>query len=484
MPIAAERKLLGYGEGFYGPPHSWEDRHYIVDVLASEGLNAYVYAPKNDPYHRDRWREPYPVEELDQFRHLKQKAESQGVSFCFSISPMGMVFSSEDDFALLQEKIRPFLDMGISDMAVLFDDVPEVLLVQDEGKFKSLGQAHGATGAKIFEFISVHGARLAIAPTEYTGNYITPYLQDLAAELPSEVPIAWTGLYVLSPEITAEQVAEREASLQHPILVWDNFPVNDGPMGVWCHLGPWQGRDWRLIQSAAGLFVNGMQQARASMVGLRQLGQLIRDKEDYDPMSAWVRACLETGRGAPEAFRIVAEQMSDSVCQPIPSPTLWNLLDELEIASDEHVDDLRSRIVSELERQSKALAEVRKCLEDKSLLKELDPWLDQMGRNLTAMYTLAKAWEAAKPERSSGIMTPQHMFSVIAAILQRTQPGGTGKVVHGASLGFRAVVETVGDGWRVHPGAIVENRSAVDRFFALVLKRVCRDRDSEIQGTD
>lgn len=478
MAIAQDEKLLGYGEGFYGRPHSWEDRYHIVEVLASEGLNAYVYAPKNDPYHRDRWRDPYPEEQLANFRQLKEKAESQGVSFCFCISPLGMTFSSDEDFAALQGKIRPFLDMGISDMAILFDDVPELLPAADEGRFRSLGQAHGVTVAKVFEKVAAEGVRLAVAPTEYTGDHISPYLEDLASELPPEVAIAWTGLFVLSPEITAEQVAERQKTLKHPIVVWDNFPVNDGPMGVWCHLGPWKGRDWSLIEAAAGLFQDGMEQARASMVALRQLGQLVREKEAYDPYKAWERACSETGRGAAEAFAIVAEQMSDSVCQPTPAPTLWSLMDELEAASADQLDEVRSRIVSELERQSKALAEVRRSLQDKRLLEELSPWLDQMGRNLTAMYALAKAWEAARPEESGGILSSQQMFGMIAAILQRTQPGGPGKAVHGAYMGFRAVVETVSGGWRIDPRAIVMGQSALDRLFSLVLQRVCHPRDA------
>ncbi len=465
-------KLLGYGEGFYGRPHSWEDREHIFDVLASEGLNAYVYAPKNDPYHRDKWRDPYPEEELERFRRLISKGESIGVTFCFCISPLGMTFSSDEEYSKLRAKVQPFVEMGLKEMALLFDDVPEELSPGDVGKFKNLGEAHGATAARLFEELAAHGIRMAVAPTEYTGLHLSPYLRDLAAELPDDVAVAWTGRYVLCPSITAEEVEQRARSLEHPILLWDNFPVNDGPMGIWCHLGPWQGRDWRLIEASAGLFVNGMEQGRASMVGLRQLGELVRKRENFDPASAWRRACLETGKGAPEAFYVVAEQMAESVCHPRPSPSLAALLDELEQAPDGQLPELRTRMLELLDRHSRALAEVRRSLEDKSLLAELEPWLDEMGRCLTAMTTLVRAWDLARPEEKQGVLTSSEMFAVIAAILARSQPGGSGKAVYGTTAGFRAVVETVDRGWRIAPEAFVRGTSQVDRLFAVVLQKI------------
>jgi hyaluronoglucosaminidase len=475
VTVLGDEKLIGYGEGFYGRPHTWEDRHHIIEVLASEGLNAYVYAPKNDPFHRDRWRDPYPAEELEHFRRASEMAQAAGVSFCFCIAPLGMTFSSEEEFETLVEKVRPFSEMGLRDMAVLFDDVPEELSPADRGAFRTLGQAHGVITARLFEKLSADGVRLAVAPTEYTGLHRSPYLDDLASELPAEVVIAWTGRYVLSPSITAEDVKERSSSLGHPILVWDNFPVNDGPMGIWCHLGPWMGRDWRLLEAAAGLFLNGMEQARASMVGLRQLGELVRRRETFDPMQAWKRACSETGTGAEDAFFVIAEQMADSMCHPTPSPTLSAILDEVEAASTEELPGLRRRVVEDLERQSKALSEVRKSLRDKLLLEELAPWLEEMGRNLTAMTTLARAWDLARPEESHGVLSSSEMFGIIAGILTRTQPGGTGKAVHGAASGFRAVVATVDGGWQISPEAFVHGQSVVDRLFRVVMDRICSE---------
>ena len=60
----------GVVEGFYGRPWSWRKRHHLLATLAADGMTAYLYAPKNDPLHRDRWREPYPAADLDRFAAL------------------------------------------------------------------------------------------------------------------------------------------------------------------------------------------------------------------------------------------------------------------------------------------------------------------------------------------------------------------------------------------------------------------------------
>ena len=59
--------MRGIIEGFYGRPWTWEERRHVGGVLAAAGMDTYVYAPKDDPLHRERWREPYPDAELRAF---------------------------------------------------------------------------------------------------------------------------------------------------------------------------------------------------------------------------------------------------------------------------------------------------------------------------------------------------------------------------------------------------------------------------------
>ena len=58
--FAASIPLRGVVEGFYGKPWTQEQRVDMMAFCEAHGLNAYIYAPKDDPYHREKWREPYP----------------------------------------------------------------------------------------------------------------------------------------------------------------------------------------------------------------------------------------------------------------------------------------------------------------------------------------------------------------------------------------------------------------------------------------
>ena len=60
----------GYIEGFYGP--TWENgkRLSVMKLMASYGMNTFFYAPKDDIYHREKWRDLYPENELTQLKNL------------------------------------------------------------------------------------------------------------------------------------------------------------------------------------------------------------------------------------------------------------------------------------------------------------------------------------------------------------------------------------------------------------------------------
>ena len=45
-------------EGFYGNPWSHQDRLNQIEFYGKSKLNTYIYAPKDDVYHREKWRDP------------------------------------------------------------------------------------------------------------------------------------------------------------------------------------------------------------------------------------------------------------------------------------------------------------------------------------------------------------------------------------------------------------------------------------------
>ena len=47
-----QRPESGVVEGFYGRPWTEAERRMMLHFLGEHGMNLYVYAPKDDPYHR------------------------------------------------------------------------------------------------------------------------------------------------------------------------------------------------------------------------------------------------------------------------------------------------------------------------------------------------------------------------------------------------------------------------------------------------
>ena len=54
--------VRGYIEGYYGRLLSWPERHDLLGTMHNLGMNAYLYAPKEDACHRIRWRQDWDQE--------------------------------------------------------------------------------------------------------------------------------------------------------------------------------------------------------------------------------------------------------------------------------------------------------------------------------------------------------------------------------------------------------------------------------------
>lgn len=98
-------RYRGIIEGFYGKPWEHQERLDMFEFMQANNLNAYIYAPKQDLYHRELWREPYKEEQLQLFKELIEKAGSCGINFTFAISPgLSLVYSSEEELETLIRK--------------------------------------------------------------------------------------------------------------------------------------------------------------------------------------------------------------------------------------------------------------------------------------------------------------------------------------------------------------------------------------------
>lgn len=271
--------MRGIIEGFYGPPWTWKERHDVAETLAAEGMDVYVHAPKDDPYHRDRWREPYPTEELEEFARF---ADAGHLRLGVTVAP-GLTMDTEDatERALLLAKVQQLTSTGARVVGLLLDD-----LEPSPGS----GRRHARLTTWLREALPAD-VELFMVPLHYTGCGPAPYLEELSADLPDEVAVGWTGRHVVNPTITAADArARREALAGRAPLLWDNTPVNDAVMWRSLFTGPLRGREPALLDEVSGYLANPMPQARASLPALRSAAAWCRGG---DPRAAWAAALGE-----------------------------------------------------------------------------------------------------------------------------------------------------------------------------------------------
>ena len=63
---AENTPMFGVIEGFYGDPWSHAERLACIDAMAGWGANAYVWAPKSEPRHRNAWADEFTAQEVEQ----------------------------------------------------------------------------------------------------------------------------------------------------------------------------------------------------------------------------------------------------------------------------------------------------------------------------------------------------------------------------------------------------------------------------------
>ncbi|MFI1393676.1 beta-N-acetylglucosaminidase domain-containing protein [Streptomyces sp. NPDC020681] len=402
----------GVVEGFYGPPWSHRQRLADLDWFGRHKMNFYVYTPKDDPYLRAEWRKPYPAADLARIGELVRRARANHVEFGHVLSPgLSVCYSKPSEADALTAKFESLWALGVRSFVVAFDDIDYQRWNCDEdreifgtGPAAAAGAQAHLTNAVQKAFIAEHpeAEPLQMVPTQYWGSDSTDYTRRLAQELDPEVVVQWTGVDVIAPRITRADVAAAREVFGHPVLLWDNYPVNDYVQGRLL-LGPFTGREAGLGESAIGLTANPMPQAQASKTSLFGVADYAWNDAAYDPERAWAAGLDELAggdEGTAEALRAFASVHYSSRLDPRPAPELAARIEEFR----------RTGRAAPLYRALRAVHEspsrLRDRLEDPGFLTETGPWLDATeawGRAaLTALDMLtaqraghgAEAWAA------------------------------------------------------------------------------------------
>jgi hyaluronoglucosaminidase len=293
---AGEPAMLGAIEGFYGPLYTFDQRLDLLRFLPEAGLNTYVYAPKLDPYHRNRWRDPYPPEWLAHFHELASTADDLGLRFVFALSPGAGFDPDAGDQAVVEAKLATLLERGVRHFCLFFDDLTpgsraaeppvQVALISDTLAFLR-GRDRDASLCFISHYYAGTADELRADRSPFDGTFAIPSSATYAAyaAIPREVPILWTGPRVFS-RLTVADTADYRAFAGRPVVIWDNFPVNDIVLSRELFLSPYRDREAGIARVAGGVLLNLMLQPEASKIALHTAGRFFAAGARYDPEAA------------------------------------------------------------------------------------------------------------------------------------------------------------------------------------------------------
>jgi hypothetical protein len=278
---------LGVIEGYFGRPWGHDDRKRVMTQLRELDYSWFHHAPKADPFLRRRWREPHPPATFAELADLSGHCRRLGMRFGIGLSPYELYrdpsASAMKDFAA---KLRALDEIGIDDLAILFDDtrgdVPE--LAAREAEIVHAALAH------------TRASRVLMCPTYYSddrmldvvfGERPRGYLEDLGRRLDPRVGVYWTGEEICAREFSPGHLARVADALCRKPTLWDNYPVNDGPrMSRFLHLRGFTGRHSAIAAHIAAHAINPALQPHLSLIPAATLVASYREGADYRYMQA------------------------------------------------------------------------------------------------------------------------------------------------------------------------------------------------------
>lgn len=317
-------KVRGYIEGFYGTPWSHEKRKSVMLLMAQNRMNTVYYAPKDDDYHREMWRDLYPEADLAKLKELVDLAKECYMDFHWCIAPgLSMKYSDPKEFNTLLDKTKQLYSIGVRHFGLLLDDIEENLAFEeDKAMYGETVNAHIDLVEKYHNaLLDIDPCiKLTICPTLYNGKGDEYYISKLGQNISPLISLFWTGKDICSRELASMDAIKFVECTRHKPLYWDNYPVNDMAMFNEMHISPIINRDADLWKYSEGIISNAMEYAECSKIPLITFADYLWDSEGYDPDASWENAIRQVvGKEDAEKFIIFADHLYTSCLKDEPS---------------------------------------------------------------------------------------------------------------------------------------------------------------------
>lgn len=384
----ADVNIRGFIEGYYGIPWSNEDRMSLMRFGGDFKMTSYIFAPKDDPYHSAKWRDPYPADKLAEIKEMTEVGNASKCRFVWTIHPFmkgGITEATYDaDIQKIKDKFDQLYNVGVRQFGVLGDDagnLPRKVVIKVMNDLQDWADKKGDVYDLVF------------CPQGYNhswqGNYSE--LNELDEGFPEGVRIFWTGEAVCQPieQKTLDHFrrhnlpAGKEA--RRAPLFWLNWPVNDINHGRML-----MGKGVQLhtdinVNDIYGAVTNPMQESEASKVAIFAVADYAWNVKGFQVDKSWVDSFSYIDIDAAEELHTLAKHMSNP--QPnghglvLPeSEELQPLLEEFKtkLDSNESVKEVGARLMQEMDVIIKACDGFHAKSKNEALKSELLPFTNSL----------------------------------------------------------------------------------------------------------
>lgn len=396
----ADTNIRGFIEGYYGIPWSNEDRMSLMKFGGDFKMTSYIFAPKDDPYHKNKWREPYPAEEIAKIKEMVKVGNDAKCHFVWTAHPFMGGFNANQVDAEIQALLKKFdqlYEAGVRQFGVLGDDVGQLnkdIVVKMMQEVSKWAKAKGDVYDTVF------------CPAGYNHSWQGDYseLNKYDKEFPEDIKIFWTGEAVCQPveqktldHFRKHNLPAGKEARRSP-LFWLNWPVND-INGERLMMG--KGSLLRTEVNPAdlaGVVTNPMQEAEASKVAIFAVADYAWNVKGFKADQSWNDSFKYVDAQASEALHTLAKHMSN------PQPNGHGLV----LAESEELQPLITKINNQLEAgklnatdANQMIAEMQTIIDackdfhaqskNVKLKKELKPFTDSLSDLATAIQEYVKA---------------------------------------------------------------------------------------------
>lgn len=245
--------VRGLIEGYYGAPLTPPERGCLLDAMVQLRQNLYLYGPKDDPFARQRWADPYPAAGAAALADAARAARARNLDFVWAVSPgapdggpapgASISFASAADFARLTAKVDSMRALGVGRFALFLDDTTRALVWgADRAAFATPVEAHAELANRLDDYLAARGLpHLLFVGAVYTSLFDgwRDYAATLGARLRPSISVLWTGPRVYSETLAAADLRDVDAALGRNVVIWDNEPdVHTALVGRAADLAP------------------------------------------------------------------------------------------------------------------------------------------------------------------------------------------------------------------------------------------------------